>query len=127
MQYALLYYGSEDLLAELSWKEKWPSALGEDGSDMFAGAARLEVQLLPTTTAVTVRWGTRSPVLDGPRAFTKHELLNLKVIDVPNLDKALALVETSLRDATGLVACEIRPLVSLDMPYEPAVLEVSSP
>jgi hypothetical protein len=55
-------------------------------------------------------------------AITKHELLSLKVIDVPNLDKALALVEGSLRHAVGAVACEIRPLV--ETPYEPAVLEV---
>jgi hypothetical protein len=127
MQYALLYYGSEDMFAELSWKEELPSALGGDESDMFVSATRLEVHLFPTTTAVTVRWGTRSPVLDGPRAITKHELLSLKVIDVPNLDKALVLVEGSLRHAVGVVACEIRPLVSLETPYEPAVFEVSSP
>jgi hypothetical protein len=58
-------------------------------------------------------------------ALAKLELLGLKVIDVANSDKALAFVEECLRNAVATVACEIRPLVSLENPYEFAVLDVS--
>jgi len=112
MLYALLYYGSEDVLAELGLQTSSATDSDENNRDV----PRLEVQLLPTTTAVTVRWGTKPIVVDGPLALARHELLKLEIIDVANLDKALALVEDSLRNTIATVACEIRPLVSLETP-----------
>jgi hypothetical protein len=123
MLYALLYYGSEDAIGELRPLIGLSARHGSGSNSVeLTSAIKLDVQLLPTTTAVTVRGGVRPVVMDGPYDFAKDELLSFKVIKASNLDKALAFVESSLRGAEGPIACEIRPIARLENPYEAAIL-----
>jgi hypothetical protein len=118
MQYALLYYGSDEMVAELERRGSSIINIGASASEQSASETWLDVRLLPTTTAVVVRGGPTSVIIDGPLIATKQDLLSLKVIEAPNLDKAMAFVEASFRRAVGMTACEIRPLVSLEGPHE---------
>jgi hypothetical protein len=118
MQYALLYYGSDEMAAELERRDGSITDLGASASEQPPSETWLDVQLLPTTTAVVVRGGPTSVIIDGPLIAAKQDLLRLKVIEAPNLDKAMAFVEASLQCAVGTTACEIRPLVSLERPHE---------
>jgi hypothetical protein len=118
MQYALLYYGSEEMVTELERPDGSIIDLRASASEQPASETWLDVQLLPTTTAVVVRGRPTSAIIDGPLIATKQDLLRLKVIEAPNLDKALAFVEASLQRVVGTTACEIRPLVSLERPHE---------
>jgi hypothetical protein len=62
--------------------------------------------LLPTTAATTLRSGM---VIDGPFAETKEQLLGFYVIDVENLDAALAVAkELSAANPTSIY--EVRPI-----------------
>ena len=66
------------------------------------------LRLLPTTAATTIR-GAQNLVIDGPFAETKEQLLGFYVIDVPDLDAALA-VAMALSAATPTSCDEIRPI-----------------
>jgi hypothetical protein len=64
------------------------------------------LRLLPTTAATTLRSGM---VIDGPFAETKEQLLGFYVIDVENLDAALAVAkELSAANPTSIY--EVRPI-----------------
>jgi hypothetical protein len=69
-------------------------------------------QLQPVTTATTVRYGGDAPVVaDGPFSEAKEVIGGFQVIDVPDLDAAIAVVTTwPLLELPG-VAVEIRPIV----------------
>lgn len=69
-------------------------------------------QLQPVATATTVRHGGEAPVVaDGPFSEAKEVIGGFQVIDVPDLDAAIALVKTwPLLELPG-VAVEIRPIV----------------
>jgi hypothetical protein len=69
-------------------------------------------QLQPVTTATTVSYGGDGPVVaDGPFSEAKEVIGGFQVIDVPDLDAAIAIVKTwPLLDLAG-VAVEIRPIV----------------
>jgi hypothetical protein len=69
-------------------------------------------QLQPVTTATTVSYGGDGPVVaDGPFSEAKVVIGGFQVIDVPDLDAALAIVKTwPLLELPG-VAVEIRPIV----------------
>jgi hypothetical protein len=103
MLYALLIYGSEDVAAEQQASVTECDSSDEDPTLM------LDAQLLPTTTAVTLRCMLKTVVLDGPWAHTKEELLGLNVIEARNLNDAIA---WALR-TPAVVACEVRPISSL--------------
>ena len=65
------------------------------------------LRLLPTTAATTLRGG--GIVIDGPFAETKEQLLGFYVIDVENLEAALAVAkELSAANPTSIY--EIRPI-----------------
>lgn len=70
-------------------------------------------QLQPVATATTLRHGGDGPVVaDGPFSEAKEVIGGFQVIDVPDLDAAIALVRTwPLLDLPG-VAVEIRPIVA---------------
>lgn len=74
-----------------------------------AGVLRAGSRLQSTTTATTVRAtsGT-SQVLDGPYADTKEQLGGFYLIDVPDLDAALAWAARCPGTRHGVV--EVRPL-----------------
>ena len=69
-------------------------------------------QLQPVTTATTVSYGGDGPVVaDGPFSEAKEVIGGFQVIDVPDLDAAIAIVKTwPLLELPG-VAVEIRPIV----------------
>lgn len=69
-------------------------------------------QLQPVTTATTVRYGDEEPVVaDGPFSEAREVIGGFQVIDVPDLDAAIAIVKTwPLLELPG-VAVEIRPIV----------------
>ncbi len=112
MLYALLCYNDEDTV--WAWDKK------QDGEVMAALAAvrgPLEasgklgpsLRLLPTTAATTLRKSDPPLIIDGPYAETKEQLLGVYILDVADLDEALAIAK-QLGMANPGGAYEIRPL-----------------
>ncbi len=114
MIYALLRYGIEDVAAQ---GEDRKSAIsrpdGVTGVDIDRNEIRLIADLLPTTTAVTVRGIGNFHVIDGPFASMKEELLGFHIIEVPSLEDAIATAQKVSEGRLGSTACEIRPVVYL--------------
>lgn len=70
-------------------------------------------ELLPVSTATTVKYGPDGPVVvDGPFSEAKEVVGGFSVIDVPDLDAAIALVKTWPSMELPGVAIEIRPMVT---------------
>ena len=114
MRYLLLYYGDssapepspEEAEAELGLWLAHDAAMKEAGVHV-AGEALQPVQ---TATTVRVR-GEERVVTDGPFAETREVLGGHDVVDVPDLDAALAWAARSPAAASGSV--EIRPVLDL--------------
>src|ERR1700740_382285 len=72
-------------------------------------------QLQPTTsaTSVRVRDGKRL-VTDGPFAETREQLGGFYIVNVKNLDEAIALAARIPTARTGTV--EVRPLIEMSVP-----------
>lgn len=113
MLYAILCYNDEDVV--WSWnKDEETAVMGRLATvcDRLAKDGKLgpSARLLPTTAATTLRKSQDPPlVIDGPFAETKEQLLGFYVIDVADLDAALA-VARDLAAANPGGAYEIRPL-----------------
>jgi hypothetical protein len=113
MQYAILCYHNEDVV--WSWSQEEDAAvmtkLGEV-QQKWAEAGKLgpSLRLLPTTAATTLRKNQDPPlVIDGPFAETKEQLLGFYVIDVADLDEAVAFArELAAVNPGG--AYELRPV-----------------
>src|SRR3984885_272203 len=94
MEYMLLVYSEEDALKSLPQAQVqgivdaytvYTQALRD--ADVLRGSNRLR----PTSAATTVRVANgRTQALDGPFAETKEQLGGYYMIDVPDLDAALA-------------------------------------
>ncbi|MBL8773014.1 MAG: YciI family protein [Phenylobacterium sp.] len=67
------------------------------------------LRLLPTTAATTLRKSDPPLIIDGPFAETKEQLLGFYILDVADLDEAIA-VAKALGEANPGGAYEIRPL-----------------
>jgi len=109
MLYTLLCYNKEDVV--WSWTKEEDDAVMNRLSVVHEKLVRPgklgpSLRLLPTTAAATLRDGL---VIDGPFAETKEQLLGFYVIDVENLDAALA-VAKELSDANPTSVYEIRPI-----------------
>ena len=109
MLYTLLCYNKEDVV--WSWTREEDDAVMNRLSVVHEKLVRTgklgpSLRLLPTTAAATLRDGL---VIDGPFAETKEQLLGFYVIDVENLDAALA-VAKELSDANPTSVYEIRPI-----------------
>ena len=115
MKYMLLIYGEE-----ASWTEdertecmresmKLSDSLRADGN-LIASAPLHSVD---TATCVRVRDGRRQ-VTDGPFAETTEQLGGYYLIDVENLDEAIAIAERVPPASRGTV--EVRPLCPLPEP-----------
>jgi hypothetical protein len=110
MLYTLLCYNKEDVV--------WAWTKEEDDAVMSRlnvvheklvkeGKLGPSLRLLPTTTATTLR--APDMIIDGPFAETKEQLLGFYVIDVPDLEAALAIArELSAANPTSVY--EIRPV-----------------
>lgn len=113
MQYMLLIY--EDHATE-------GQPIAEDvmagymafGSEMEARGAMVTGQALqPTTTATTVRVRSgETNTTDGPFAETKEVLGGFYIVDVDNLDDAIAAAAKIPGASTGAV--EVRPVMVFD-------------
>lgn len=81
---------------------------GTHGAVMTESGAQLQ----PVHTATTVSYGGDGPVVaDGPFSEAKEAIGGFQVIDVPDLDAAIAVVKTwPLLELPG-VAVEIRPII----------------
>jgi hypothetical protein len=116
MKYMLLIYVDEAKGAALA-KEvgvaqmsapymAYTEALKQAG--VIIGGDRLQ----PTTTATTVKVAEgKTKVLNGPYAETREQLAGYYMIDVPDLDAALAWAARCPAAAHGTV--EVRPLWSM--------------
>ena len=113
MLYALLCYNDEDVV--WSWSKEEDDAVMARLAVVHerlvkSGKLGPSLRLLPTTAATTLRKNQEPPlVIDGPFAETKEQLLGFYVIDVADLDAALA-VARELAAANPGGAYEIRPI-----------------
>jgi len=110
MLYTLLCYNKEDVV--WSWTKEEDAAVMNRLSVVHEKLVRdgklgPSLRLLPTTAATTLRGGDL--VIDGPFAETKEQLLGFYVIDVENLEAALA-VAKELSAANPTSVYEIRPI-----------------
>jgi hypothetical protein len=114
MLYTILCYHNEDVVSSWS-KEEDDAVMARLGvvHERLAAAGKLgpSIRLLPTTAATTLRKSEEPPVvLDGPFAETKEQLLGFYVVDVADLDEALA-VARELAAANPGGAYELRPVL----------------
>ncbi|QDU61634.1 YCII-related domain protein [Planctomycetes bacterium Pan216] len=109
MKYILLIYGEEG-----AWPEEEHRVAIEESvavcHDLHAKGQYLDaapLQPVATATCVRVREGKRI-VSDGPFAETKEQLAGYFLVDVPNLDEAIAIA--SRIPGTHRGTAEIRPI-----------------
>jgi hypothetical protein len=113
MLYAILCYHKEDVVC--GWSKAEDDAVMEKLLTVQAKLTREGklgpiARLLPTTAATTLRKDQDPPlVLDGPFAETKEQLLGFYVVDVPDLEGALAIAQNLGKVNPG-GAYEIRPI-----------------
>jgi hypothetical protein len=115
MRYALLIYGNEAQDAKMTPQEQ-EAQLGQyfayttelaNANAMSGGEA-----LLPSTMATTIRvQGGKMFTTDGPFAETKEQLAGFYILDVENLDQAIAWAAKIPHAETGSI--EIRPVMNL--------------
>jgi hypothetical protein len=112
MLYTILCYNDEDVVWFWS-KQEDAAVMARIGvvQDRLTKAGKLgpSLRLLPTTSATTLRKAQEPLVIDGPFAETKEQLLGFYVIDVVDLNEALA-VARELAAANPGGAYEIRPV-----------------
>ena len=111
MKYMLLIYDDERGWARLTEAER-QRHMGEFGKlrQEIAGQYVAGSQLHPTTITTTVRARNgKRLVTDGPFAETREQIGGFWLIDVKDLDEAIAIAERIPSGPTGVV--EIRPLI----------------
>lgn len=114
MQYAIIVYETESELAARDDESRagsyWAAYLAYSQALVDAGVARGGAGLHTPAMATTVRVrGEQRLVQDGPFADTKEMLGGLFMIDVPDLESALAWAARCPSAATGSV--EVRPML----------------
>ena len=113
MRYILMDYVGEAGWPELTKadQEQWLGAYRAYIEAMAkAGVLRNSTGLQPSSAATTVRVANGKPqVLDGPYADTKEQLGGFHIIDVADLDAALAWAARCPTALHGIV--EVRPLL----------------
>lgn len=113
MLHAILCYHSEKVVG--SWTEEQDAAVmtrlaAVQEKLQKAGKLGPVARLMPTQTATTYKKDRESaPVMDGPYAETKEALLGFYIVDVADMDEALA-VAKELSDANPGGGYEIRPV-----------------
>lgn len=113
MQYILLDYVNEAGWPQLSRAEQqqWLGAYRAFMEAMSkAGVLRSSSGLHGTAAATTVRvTDGKAQVLDGPYADSKEQLAGFHIIEVPDLDAAVAWAARSPTSLHGVV--EVRPVM----------------
>jgi hypothetical protein len=112
MLYAVLAYHVETEVQ--SWTPAQDAALMARLSEAHVRineASKLgpAARLGATQNALTLRGPGAGMVLDGPFAETKEQLLGFYIVDVENVDKAIAAAR-DLRTANPTAVYEIRPI-----------------
>jgi hypothetical protein len=115
MQYLLMIYSKEGAWEKMSPAEQQQGLAAYNAftealkkSSALVGSNRLR----PASTATTVRIANgKSQVLDGPYADTKEQLGGYYLIDVADLDAALAWASRCPGASHGIV--EVRPVWSM--------------
>ena len=112
MQYLLMIYGSEAAMTAApkeaitkmnSAYSAYTEAMKKAG--VLVGGERLK----PVSTATTVRVvDGKTNVLDGPYADTKEQLGGYYMVDVPDIDQAIAWAARCPGASTGTM--EVRPI-----------------
>ncbi|MEO5815983.1 MAG: YciI family protein [Gemmatimonadaceae bacterium] len=106
-----------DYVKETGWTElpqdkqvRWLGAYSADLEAMAnAGVLQGTQRLMPTSTATTVRVvGGKTQVVDGPYADSKEQFAGFHIIDVPDLDAAIAWAARCPTSLHGVV--EVRPI-----------------
>jgi hypothetical protein len=112
MKYLLMDYVNESGWPKLTRPEQihWLGVYRAYMDTMAkAGVLKASTGLQPTATATTVRvTGGKTQVLDGPYADSREQLGGFHVIEVPDLDAALAWAARSPTALHGVV--EVRPI-----------------
>ena len=115
MKYALLIYA-----AEKDWAKKSKEEQGSIYNEYMAYSVELKKSgkmlscepLDPTSTATTIRVRNGKTVpTDGPFADTKEQLGGIYVVDVKDLNEAIAWASKIPDARTGSI--EIRPLMNI--------------
>jgi hypothetical protein len=113
MKYMLMDYVNEAGWPQLTnaEQERWLGAYRAYIDAMTkAGILRASNGLQPTSAATTVRVAnSKTQVLDGPYADSKEQLAGFHIIDVADLDAAIAWAARCPTALHGLV--EVRPLL----------------
>jgi len=112
VKYMLMIFGDENRMQAMDK----PAADEMQGAYMAytealkkAGAMKAGERLKPTVSATTVRVaGGKTEVLNGPYAETKEQLGGYYVIDVPDLDAAIAWAARCPGASRG--GLEVRPI-----------------
>lgn len=114
MEYAILFYETSDSAKDRDDPARAPAYWGawsayiqaiQDSGLMRAGAG---LQPPATATAVRLKNGKRH-VQDGPVVDAKEQLAGFVIVDVPDLDAALAWAARS--PAASGAGVEVRPLL----------------
>jgi hypothetical protein len=112
MQYLLMIYSEEDGWNKMTDSERQQGVAAYQAyteslrkADVLLGSNRLQ----NTNTATTVRLvDGKAQVLDGPYSDSKEQLAGYYLIDVPDLDAAIAWASRCPGAAHGLM--EVRPI-----------------
>ena len=114
MKYILLIYGDERVWESMSQEEMAAVYAGHRayGEAMRqAGVMEGGSELKPVATATSIRFTNgKSKTVDGPFAETKEQLAGYYVINVDDLEQAIAWAEKMPGMTAGTV--EIRPMMS---------------
>jgi len=112
MQYMLLIYEDDaDRVAMMD--ERMPNCAAYAQAMIKAGIYVCGNRLQGATTATTVRLADgKTHVVDGPYAEAKEQLGGFHIIDVPDLDSALAWAARCPSASRGVV--EVRPVWPLE-------------
>jgi hypothetical protein len=116
MKYVLMYTSSPELMADVSeqaQREAYQEVFGWFGR-YASSLADAGVELQPPATATSVKSGPKDGapvVVDAPFSEAKESIGGFSVVDVPDLDAAIAMVKDwPLLKFPG-VAVEIRPII----------------
>ena len=114
MKYSILIYGSEAMAERLPPETRSALLVGHRAlqSALAARGGFATAQLMPTTSAVTIKAPSTTPptapfVTDGPFADTKEQFLGFYVAEFASLEEATALSQLI---ASSGITLEIRPI-----------------
>jgi hypothetical protein len=113
MKYLYLMYGAEGLWTDAERKDCMAESLGVCDDLAARGQFLATSPLQSVTTAATVRVrGGQTLVTDGPFAETTEQLGGYFLLDLPDLDEAIAVAARLPSARKGTV--EIRPILPLE-------------